>query len=233
MRVFARMHLRLPALFVLVLALLLVSLPAKAASNPNPGILPPNANAFGTSYSQLAADWWNWALAGPDGSNVLQDTTGALCGLNQTGKVWFLGGALNSGTVERTCTVPLGKAIFFPVANYFNSAEKPDYTSTLQKARDYWQANLESASATIDGREVADLSSYYVESPDFLLVLPQNNILDVPAGSAPAGSYSPSAAVGYHLLLAPLSRGQHELHFDAVFKNSGRIDVIYHLIVGN
>jgi hypothetical protein len=143
-----------------------------------------------------------------------------------------LGGALNSGTVERTCTVPPGKALFFPVANYFNSAEEPTYNETLQKARDNWKANLESASATIDGRHVVDLKSYYVESPDFLLVLPENNTLDNPAGSAPAGNYSPSAAVGYHLLLAPLSSGRHELHFDAVFKDSGRIDVIYHLIVG-
>lgn len=231
MRVFARTHSRLLALFVLVFALPLIYLPAKADGNPNPGILPPNSNAFGTTYAQLAADWWNWALAGPNGSNVLQDTTGALCGLNQEGKVWFLGGALNSGTVERTCTVPPGKAIFFPVANYFNSAEEPTYEETRQKARDYWQANLESASATLDGRQVADLNSYYVESPDFILVLPENNILDDPAGSAPAGSYSPSAAVGYHLLLAPLAPGRHELHFDAVFKNSGRIEVIYHLIV--
>ena len=66
------MHLRLPALFVLVLALLLVSLPAQADSNPNPGILPPNQPAYGKSYGEWAAAWWNWALSGPDGNNVLQ-----------------------------------------------------------------------------------------------------------------------------------------------------------------
>ncbi len=114
MRVFARTHLRLPALFVLVLALLLVSLPAKADGNPNPGIAATQSNAYGKSYGQWAADWWNWALSGPDGNNVLQDTTGALCGLNQSGPVWFLAGTLNSGAAERTCTVPAGKGRLFP-----------------------------------------------------------------------------------------------------------------------
>ena len=27
----------------------------------NPGILPPNSHAFGASYSEWSARWWQWA----------------------------------------------------------------------------------------------------------------------------------------------------------------------------
>ena len=228
MRLFTRVHLGLPAVALLVCAMLLAAVPVSASGNPNPGILPPNAQSFGTSYGEWAAAWWNWALSGPKGSNVLEDTTGANCGLNQAGPVWFLAGALNSGAAERTCAIPTGEALFFPVANYFLSAEAPTYQETLDKAQAYWRENFVSASATIDGREVADLlTNYYVTSPDFGLVLPDNNIFDVPAGT-----YSPSVAIGYHLMVAPLPPGSHEIHVQAQFKDSGLIDVTYHLTVG-
>jgi hypothetical protein len=233
MRVFARTHLRLPALFVLVFSLLLVSLPAKADSNPNPGILPPNQPAYGKSYGEWAAAWWNWALSGPDGNNVLQDTTGALCGLNQSGPVWFLAGTLNSGAAVRTCTIPAGKAVFFPVANSFLSAEARNYGQTRKAVKVGWQKSFDWATATIDGQDVADLVDFNVISPNFDLVLPANNIFGVDAGS-----YSPSAAIGIHLMLAPLSPGLHEIHVQAAFKNADTgvddiIDVTYHLTVSS
>jgi hypothetical protein len=235
MRVFART--RLVSVFVCILALLLVAMPVQADGNPNPGIAPAGSNAYGKSYNQWAADWWNWALSGPDGNNVLQDTTGALCGLNQSGPVWYLAGTSSSGAAERTCTVPTGKALFFPVANAFNADDPGDpvltYEDVLNQLDELFWSPLESASATIDGRDVRALPNYLAVSPEFDLVLPPQNIY-----GAPAGTYTPAVAKGYYLMVLPLPPGHHEIHFRAVFKNANTggddvIDVTYHLTVSS
>src|ERR1051325_2933921 len=90
--------------------------------NSNPGILPPGSSAYGHSYGEWAALWWQWVLAIPADENPLTDTTGEFCDVGQAGPVWFLAGTFGS-SVERSCTIPAGKAIFVPVHNWiFGSA---------------------------------------------------------------------------------------------------------------
>ena len=37
---------------------------------PNPPVIPPHANAFGKTYGEWAAEWWQWASALPaDGTH--------------------------------------------------------------------------------------------------------------------------------------------------------------------
>jgi hypothetical protein len=61
----------------------------------------------------------------------------------------------------------------------------------------------------IDGRSLQNLASFREQSPLFTYgPLPANNLLGVPAGTV-----SPSVSDGYHVMLAPLSVGQHTLHF--------------------
>ena len=43
----------------------------------------------------------------------------------------------------------------------------------------------------------------------------------------PADIYGPAAADGYYLMLAPLSRGEHEIHFSA----AGFLDVTYTITI--
>ena len=60
-----------------------------------------------------------------------------------------------------------------------------------------------------DGESLKDLDLYRAESPPFIFgPLPENNVLDVEPGTV-AGSVSD----GYYILLAPLSVGEHEIHF--------------------
>jgi hypothetical protein len=40
---------------------------------------------------------------------------GEQCAGGQSGKVWYLAGTVGSGSVTRTCTVPTGRALFFPI----------------------------------------------------------------------------------------------------------------------
>ena len=89
----------------------------------NPGILPPQSNPYGTTYGEWSAKWWQWAMAMPFDHSPLAET--ADCSEGQSGPVWFLGGSFVSAEAVRNCTVPAGKAIFFPVLNVECSTAEP------------------------------------------------------------------------------------------------------------
>ena len=73
----------------------------------------PGEAPFGTPMSQWAAAWWTWALGLPGTDHPI---AGGPCAAGQAGEVFFLAG--NFGGVEtRTCTVPAGKALMFPILN--------------------------------------------------------------------------------------------------------------------
>jgi len=105
------------SLWTLILVVVVVTLPLSAmAENPNPGVLPPHSHTYGKTLGEWSAAWWQWAAGIPAENNPLRDETGEDCGIDQSGKVWFLGGT-QGGAVERECTVPPGKALLFPVLN--------------------------------------------------------------------------------------------------------------------
>jgi hypothetical protein len=72
--------------------------------------------------AQLTAQWWQWAFSIPTAQNPIADPTGGSCMIGQRGSVWFLAGNFG-GTNKRTCSVPEGTTLFFPVINqaFFNS----------------------------------------------------------------------------------------------------------------
>jgi hypothetical protein len=59
----------------------------------------------------------DWGLKEPADTNPILDDTGADCRRNQHGNIWFLAGTFYGPPVERTCKIPAGKALFFPIAN--------------------------------------------------------------------------------------------------------------------
>ena len=86
-----------------------------------PGVAAVDQLVHGRTYGEWAAQGWQWALSLPAAAHPLFDTAGRSAG--QPGPVWFLGArscAIGDTTcsttdVERTCAVPAGKALFFPV----------------------------------------------------------------------------------------------------------------------
>ena len=70
-----------------------------------------------TPLSELTAEWRQWAYSIPTGQNPQEDPTGQYCMVGQRGSVWFLSGVFLGGTVTRTCSVPEGVTLFFPVIN--------------------------------------------------------------------------------------------------------------------
>lgn len=227
-----------------VLGLLVPATTMFAGENPNPGVLPPDSPQYGKTYGQWAAAWWQWALALPATAHPLFDT--ADCSTGQSGKVWFLGGKFCmtgdpncNGTAVRTCEVPAGKALFFPIVNTECSTAEGN-GSTENQLRDCANSIIDGArklSAELDGESLKELGikqRYRSDSPLFIWTLASHdNVLKAGGADIADGTSSPAVADGVHLMLAPLPIGPHTLRFHGEFpKFNFSLDITYYLTVG-
>lgn len=79
---------------------------------------PPDSNPYDQSYADWAIRWWEWALSFPQADHPIENDAFD-CTQGQSGPVWFLAGhgARATPPVTRECTMPSGRAIFFPIIN--------------------------------------------------------------------------------------------------------------------
>ncbi len=182
------------------------------------------ATVLGANYpppSELAARWWNWALEVPAAQSPLLDTTGEFAGVGQSGPVWFLAGTWGGGPAVRTFSVPAGKALFFPIVNYFACGylHAPKFGGFPPGPIDYQREMAKAFIDTIlvsslvcevDGVSVPVTAANREQSDPFALRLPPNNVF-----MAAAFTCAPGIDEGYYVLLAPLAPGQHTIHFAA------------------
>jgi len=234
---------------LLILVLLAAIAPAYADDNGQPKI-------HGKTYGEWSAEWWQWAYAGPNGKNAVQDTTGASCAVNQpTGKVWFLAGSFALPGVERTCTIPPNRALFYPLVNTLWTdcpalpGECPDSGSdeclTDAEVRGILTVFAEGGDracqlrSTLDGASISSLQILTVrtQSPKFTSKLPENNFVSGCALPLPPGKTGRQIAEGYWVMLPPLSPGEHTLTLHGAACDSQTGDVLfengvtYHLTV--
>jgi len=193
----------------------------------NPGIAP--------TRSELAADWWKWALETQASVNPVIDPTGENCGVNQTDDVWFLAGSF-VGPVIRECTVPSGRTLFFPLINTFYGAFLNDPPAT--RTPEYIRAQvtcIEDAVfplVEIDGVAVANPEQYLEKSVIFHVQLPEDNIFGVGPGVIPDLRLSPSVDQGFYLVVPPLTPGDHTIRWQSSSANCGfGQDITYNLTV--
>lgn len=226
-----------------------------------PGVLPPQSNPFGKTYGEWQAEWWKWVYSLPLASHPLRDDTGGLAAMGQSGHVWFLGGVVNNAgpatSVSRTCTIPSGKALFFPIANAAWVTYPSDANEAWQPGDPYLEQNMawfaqnenegyagmgirpllamimqfaRNLSCEVDGVPVADLETYHSQSPAYMASMPEGNV-----NGLPAGVHGPCCDDGYYVMLAPLSVGQHTIHFYAEFDlpwgETSYQDITYNLTV--
>jgi hypothetical protein len=226
------------ALFVTVLTATLLPLPASAQpQNSNPGVLLPNSAPQGKTYGEWSAKWFKWAFEPSPANSPVLDTTGANCAVGQSDHVWFLAGTFfppGPSVVVRSCTIPAGQMLFFPIGNGFCAGDGfPNGFADERVCATQIASGLSGFSAEVDGVAINNLQAdllnnfYRALSPEFDLVLGADNIF-----GAPAGTYSPGAGDGVYLMLAPLSPGQHTIHFHADITAGGQVDATYHLTVG-
>lgn len=240
----------IPRILIAVLALIMTGYGMQSAS----AAAPPSA-AIGGSHSHgleanpvlgaLSAKWWKYALETSAAKSPLNDKTGADCRTRQSGQVFFLVGTAGGGSAVRDeCTVPYGKALFFPIANAFDVSTPNDGLDTPELI---WQDlqvtfgfEVTAAYASVDGVKLPGLSP---QNPlyrgcvgqdrgcfgtSFSFNLPNDNLLGIDQGT-----YKPAVADGVYALLPPLRKGKHTI----VFNGEGFLgapfssEITYHITV--
>lgn len=231
-----------------IVMLMAVIMPTSAVADPN--VWPSISVVYGKTYAEWSAAWHQWADSLPAASHPLFDT--ADCKAGQSGPVWFLGGRFCSPDVNnnceglpavRTCNVPAGKALFFPVLNGscldgeaknglclgagpIITEMRAALADALDKTRDL-EVNLDG------NRLVLGLKKHFrVQSPVYSTIVPDGSLY--PAIGEPqivAGTYL-GVDDGIYVMLRPLPKGSHTLNFKGTFPQwEWTLDFTYNLIV--
>jgi hypothetical protein len=249
-------------LFLLAAATLLLASTVSAGDGKgnlgNPGVMPPQSTAFGKTYGEWAMEGAKWFLSIPGAVHPSYDWTGERAAIGQQGKVWFLCGSASAplldpspATVERRLAIPSGTAIFVGISCTFWATLPVD----LDENGNPWLTDEEALAyimeiedmttdlaCEIDGKPVHDLQNYRCHTPAFSFTFP-----DLPPGETwwdygwapedwlvPSGGWvsTPTIWDGTALLLAPLSVGEHTIHFTS--SNPYWVsswDITYHITV--
>lgn len=190
-------------------------------------VVPPQELVAHTSQAEWSRAWWEWAGSFDGADSPVADRTGTKCGLKQHGPVWFLAGTYGTQRAIRTCKVPHGKYLFFPLINYVVMPTTqtascgaeccPFFAQTAKSITDR-PSNLV---LELDGRRIHDLAQYREATAE---------CFDMGALAEPKYRVFPSAANGYYVMLHPLSPGKHVLNFGGMLPAMSQA-VTYTLLV--
>lgn len=183
----------------------------------------PNSVVYGMTYGDWVVAYWQYILSIPLSTNpAFGDTTGFYCNLDQgSGPVYFLNASGFPNTlITRRCTVPAGKALWVPnLLNECSTVEAPpSHGDNPQELRQCALAGtdavvLNGVKFIVDGQRIQDVARFRVQGPFYDFVMPaHDNILGLEGVSA--GS---SVVDGYAIMLKPLRRGYHVIHFEGTF----------------
>jgi hypothetical protein len=215
---------------------------AKGSGNPNPGVIPPHARAHGLSYAEWGVQWWRWAYSFPLAEFPPSQSGELDCDLGQSGSVWFLAGTVGQGPVMRSCTIPAGKPLFFPIVSYLNDYPCPDPNFQPPPGQTLEQFLTEGAQAVInlvtqlevvvDGQALNDLFSYRATSRLFTFTADPSLVA---FDSCVTGTPQVGVTDGYWILMNPLPPGAHTVFFRAVIDfgggNTFEVQVTYNLTI--
>lgn len=175
---------------------------AHAQNNP---VVAPHASVAGHSQAEWSRMWWQWAASFDAKDSPVADRSGALCAGHQDGPVWFLAGTYGTQRTIRTCTVPRGKYLFFPLINYVVMPSGPKTScGSVQDTAAAMTDNPAALVLDINGRRIEGLLAHRQAPAD---------CFDMGARTGGRVRISPSAANGYYVMLKPLPRGNHVLNF--------------------
>jgi hypothetical protein len=212
------------SLFSQTILVALLAIPVSSHSEPIGFLLAPTERVSGQSQAEWSKQWWEWAGSFTQSQSPIADTTGDKCHLKQHGPVWFLAGTYGTRRTVRTCKVPAGRYLFFPLINYVyvvaDRSAPPTcavVTANAMRATD----NPDMLILTVDGVEAKQLTQHRQASP---------SCFNLGARAEPPFTAFPAAANGYYVMLRPLPRGEHELNFGGVLPNMQQA-VTYRLIV--
>jgi hypothetical protein len=175
------------------------------------------------STGELAAAWWQWALSKPAAESPLFGGGSSYNKKQCDGEpvtatpdeTWFLAGLAGTDAVERTCTMPAGSTLFFPVVTSSFVFTDPE-TDTEEQARESASGFMDALladpdfemSVTVDGKEIKKSRIVRAETPFFEVQLPRNNVFGEPQGEYRA------FADGLWVTLGPLPPGKHTIEWE-------------------
>jgi len=238
-------HVKLTLCGMLLVGGLVIGLTSQAAMverNPNPGVIPPHGRPYGLTYGEWGAQWWRWAYSFPLAQFPPLQSGEVDCSLGQSGSVWFLAVTVGQGPVTRSCTIPAGKALFFPIITYLNDYPCPDPNFQPPPGQTLEEFLTEGAAAIIDavtqlevvvdGQHLNDLFSYRATSRLFTFTADPSLVALDPCVT---GTSQFGVTDGYWILLRPLSPGPHTIFFHAVLDfgggNTFEVQVTYNLTI--
>jgi hypothetical protein len=201
-------------------------------------VVEPDEVEAGRTYAEWSAAWEQWADSLPSTASPLFDT--ADCSAGQSGPVFFLAAKVCafstpcSFTVTRNCSVPAGKALYFPIIGANDSVAEEGVAPSFGPIIANIRAGLAGVVDTATGVEVdldsGHLPAFRIQSVVYDFTLPQNNLYQAIGENIPAGTYSVAMDDGYYLMLKPPAKGNHKLHFTGTV-GSFTLDITYHLKV--
>jgi hypothetical protein len=192
-------------------------------AGPPPAVIAVGETAHGKTYPEWIVAWTRWIFSIPKNQNPGIYLDAAYCTLGQSGDVWFLSGVfLGTGFFSRACTIPAGKAIFFPIAFYFSDYPCPDpgfapasgqslEDFLLQDARHYVD-RVTTLGVYVDGNSLSPpLNPFLHRAHSALFDFVAEATLDI--DSCFTHTTQQGVADGYWILMEPFSRGAHTLRF--------------------
>jgi hypothetical protein len=205
-----------------------------ATTNPNRGVVPPDARFDGKTYSEWAGASWKWALELPVDGHPFSTCDRDLSA-GQSGKVWYWAAPF-SCPAPIAATLAPGKALFLTLTDVETSSlEDPPFhgdTEQEQRANSKWLANhIVEVFCFIDGKPVRHLRAYRFSNPQIHFTAPTPWIY----GST--GGPGTSVGDGYYLMLKPMPEGKHRIHYGGSFHfNAGElgpepVDIVQDIII--
>jgi hypothetical protein len=201
--------------------------PAPTDGGVSPKVIAPGALIDGKTYAQQSAAWWQWAIPLPKATSPI---AGGDCTQGQSGNVWFLAGTSDGKPASRTCNVPAGKTLFFPLINgvCYPCHEEEGCSTSKTKAEleacvKYDATNL---SLEIDGVAQTNLAAHRATSDQFSF---KGSASGMFACSGPIGDNTCGipkgdrfgVSDGYWIAIEPLAAGTHTIKFKATYPGDG------------
>ena len=138
----------------------------------------------------------------------------------ESGPVYFMAGISEVGGTANV-TVPQGKAILFPLVNFLNDYPCPDSSfqpgpnqtmaEFLTKGAVDLMALVSAQSVTVDGVAIANVPDYLFTTDLFYFTA--NAALTACFDPCITGTSQPGVGSGNYVMLKPLSKGTHTVHY--------------------
>jgi hypothetical protein len=188
--------------FVLAATLLLVA-PQLAAAQTAP-LIPPGKPIAGVSQEEWSKRWWRWAMSFDDDESPVADRDGRFCAAGQSGPVWFLAGTYGTARTVRSCHVPAGKTLFFPLINYvtFEPDDADESCASLkQRAAELTRAP-DALVLEVNGKRHSGLAAHRQATRRCFQLVEDDD--------------TRAAGNGFYVALGPLQKGRYTLNFGGI-----------------